>query len=242
MCTLLSIFISEPYEYITFEKTSKISVSLFTILRVTPIPLWRVTTTRLVNGRHHTLLHKFFYLWWKFLRFTLLATLIYATHLINYSQVLYITSPVCLVTKSCLSLCDPTDYSPPGSSVHGDSPGKNTGVGCHVLLQGIFPTQGVEPKSPTLEEDSLSSEPPGITSPELAYFITGTLYGLTPFTHFSPTPPSLVAITNLFSVYKLAFFFFLNFTYEWDHAVFVFLWLAFVILVDFVKLTLVQQK
>ena len=37
---------------------------------------------------------------------------------------------------------DPMDYSPPGSSVHGDSPGKNTGVSCHVLLQGIFPTQG----------------------------------------------------------------------------------------------------
>ena len=29
-----------------------------------------------------------------------------------------------------------------GSSVHGDSPGKNTGVGCHAPLQGIFPTQG----------------------------------------------------------------------------------------------------
>ena len=34
------------------------------------------------------------------------------------------------------------DCSPPGSSVHGDSPDKNTGVGCHVLLQRIFPTQG----------------------------------------------------------------------------------------------------
>ena len=32
------------------------------------------------------------------------------------------------------------DCSPPGTSVHGDSPGKNTGVGCHALLQGIFPT------------------------------------------------------------------------------------------------------
>ena len=30
--------------------------------------------------------------------------------------------------------------SPPGSSVHEVSPGKNTGVGCHALLQGIFPT------------------------------------------------------------------------------------------------------
>ena len=41
--------------------------------------------------------------------------------------------------QSCLTLCDPTDCSPPGSSVHGDSPGKSTGVGCHALLQGIFP-------------------------------------------------------------------------------------------------------
>ena len=35
--------------------------------------------------------------------------------------------------------------TPPGSSVPGDSPGKNTGVGCHALLQGIFPTQGSNP-------------------------------------------------------------------------------------------------
>ena len=34
------------------------------------------------------------------------------------------------------------DCSLPCSSVHGDSPGKNTGVGCHSLLQGLFPTQG----------------------------------------------------------------------------------------------------
>ena len=40
---------------------------------------------------------------------------------------------------------DPRDWSPPGSSVHGDSPGTNTGVGCHALLQGIFPTQGLNP-------------------------------------------------------------------------------------------------
>ena len=35
-----------------------------------------------------------------------------------------------------------SDWGPPGYSVHGDSPGKNTGVGCHALIQGIFPTQG----------------------------------------------------------------------------------------------------
>ena len=52
---------------------------------------------------------------------------------------------MCLVAPSCLTLCDPTDCSPPGSSVHGDSPGKNTGVDCHALLQKIFPTQGLNP-------------------------------------------------------------------------------------------------
>ena len=41
----------------------------------------------------------------------------------------------------CLTLCDPMDCSLPGSSVHEDSPGKNTGVGCHALFQGIFLTQ-----------------------------------------------------------------------------------------------------
>ena len=37
--------------------------------------------------------------------------------------------------------CNPRDCSPPGSPVHGDSPGKNTGVGYHFLLQGSFPIQ-----------------------------------------------------------------------------------------------------
>ena len=52
---------------------------------------------------------------------------------------------MCLVTQSCPILCDPMDCSLPDSSVHGDSPGKNTGVGCHALLQGIFPTQRSNP-------------------------------------------------------------------------------------------------
>ena len=37
------------------------------------------------------------------------------------------------------------DCSLPGSSVHGDSLGKNTGMGCHALLQGIFHIQGWNP-------------------------------------------------------------------------------------------------
>ena len=80
---------------------------------------------------------------------------------------------MCLVTQSCLSLCDPMVCRPSGSSVHGESPGRCTGVGCHALLQGIFPTQGSKPRSPTLQTDSLLSEPPGkpyiqITSCEMA--------------------------------------------------------------------------
>ena len=45
-----------------------------------------------------------------------------------------------------------------------DFPGKNTKVGCHGLLQGIFPTQGLNPQHlylPALQMDSLPTEPPG---------------------------------------------------------------------------------
>ena len=59
---------------------------------------------------------------------------------------------ICLHVLCCsqslswrLTLCNPLDCSPPGSSVHGDSLGRNTGVGCHSLLQGIFPTQRSNP-------------------------------------------------------------------------------------------------
>ena len=55
---------------------------------------------------------------------------------------------MCCAVLSCLvvsNFCDPMDCSPPGSSFHGDSPDKNTGVGYHSLLQGIFPTQGSNP-------------------------------------------------------------------------------------------------
>ena len=48
--------------------------------------------------------------------------------------------------QSYLTLCNPMDCSPLGSSVHGNFPGKNTGVGWHALLQGIFLTQGSNPR------------------------------------------------------------------------------------------------
>ena len=54
------------------------------------------------------------------------------------------------------------DCSPPGSSDHGDSPGKNTGLGCYALLQRIFETQGSNPDLPgfALQAGSLLPEPP----------------------------------------------------------------------------------
>ena len=56
---------------------------------------------------------------------------------------------VCCAQSLCrVQLCDPMYCSLPGSSVHRDSPGKNNGVGCHALLQGIFPTQGSNPGLP----------------------------------------------------------------------------------------------
>ena len=51
----------------------------------------------------------------------------------------------CLVAQLCLTLGDPMDCSPPDSSVHGIFPCRNTGMGCHSFLQGIFPTQGSNP-------------------------------------------------------------------------------------------------
>ena len=52
------------------------------------------------------------------------------------------------VDRSCPALCDPMDCSPPGSSAHGVSPGKNTGMGFHALLQEVFSTQGSNPGFP----------------------------------------------------------------------------------------------
>ena len=58
------------------------------------------------------------------------------------APVMILCAVLYLGTQLCSMLCDPMGCSPPGSSVHADSPGKNTGVRCHALLQGIFPIQG----------------------------------------------------------------------------------------------------
>ena len=63
------------------------------------------------------------------------------------------------VSQSCPTLCDPTDCSLPGFSVHGIFPGKSTGVGCHFLLQVIFPTQRLNLSLPDCRQMLLLSEP-----------------------------------------------------------------------------------
>ena len=66
----------------------------------------------------------------------------------------------CLVTKSCPTLCNPMDYSPPGSFCPWDFLGKNTAVGCFFFfLQGIFPTQGLKPASPAVAGGFFTTEP-----------------------------------------------------------------------------------
>ena len=70
-----------------------------------------------------------------------------ASILFNYT-VLWVSMHGCVHAKllqSCPTLCDPVGCSPLGSSVHGESPGKNMGMGCRNLLQGIFLSQGLNP-------------------------------------------------------------------------------------------------
>ena len=64
------------------------------------------------------------------------------------SLVCWACAVLCLVTQFCLTPSDPMDCSLPGSSVHRDSPGKDSGVGCPALLQRIFLTQGSNPGLP----------------------------------------------------------------------------------------------
>ena len=71
---------------------------------------------------------------------------------------------VCCVFIRVQLFANPLDCSPPGSSVQAPqySPGKNTGVGCHALLQGIFETQGSNPSllSPALADGFFTIAPP----------------------------------------------------------------------------------
>ena len=55
----------------------------------------------------------------------------------------------------------PMDYSPPGSSVHGGFSRQEYWSGLPCPPPGDLPNPGIRPGSPTLQVDSLPSEPPG---------------------------------------------------------------------------------
>ena len=88
----------------------------------------------------------YLHLFWHWLYLFLHVSLTdYSELSVGWGQWPLVHHAVCLVAQLCPTLCYSRDCSPPGSSVHRDSPSKNTEVGCHVLLQGIFPTQGLNP-------------------------------------------------------------------------------------------------
>ena len=66
-----------------------------------------------------------------------------------------------LVAQLYLTLCNPMDCSPPDSPVHGDSPGKNPGVGLPCPSPGDLSNPGIKARSPALQWDSLPGEPQG---------------------------------------------------------------------------------
>ena len=81
-----------------------------------------------------------------------------------YQSIIYYLSSICQC--ACMLIC----FSSAqlfvtlwniGSSVHGDSSGKNNGVGCHALLLGIFPTQGLNLSlmSPSLADGFFTTSP-----------------------------------------------------------------------------------
>ena len=72
------------------------------------------------------------------------------------------TTNLCLVAQSCPILCNP--MGPPGPSVHRDSPGKNTGMGCHAILQDDKPRQHIKEQRQYFTDKCPSSQSYGFSS------------------------------------------------------------------------------
>ena len=102
----------------------------------------------------------------------------------------------------CPTPCDPIDYSPPGSSIHGDSPGKNTGVGCHALLQEIFPIQGSNPSLLCLLHLHAGSLPLALPGKHRTKHYTGKIKP--PQGHYGLLVPVCVLSTNLWAQLKFS--------------------------------------
>ena len=81
----------------------------------------------------------------------------------------------CLVTKSCLTLCNSMDCSQPGSSVHGIFQAKILGSGLPCPPPGDLPDQGIEPLSPALTGGFFITESPGKSHPLTILFFESYL-------------------------------------------------------------------
>ena len=95
---------------------------------------------------------------------------------------------LCLLSQSCPTLCNPMNCSPPGFLCPWDSPGKNTGVGCHVLSRGS--SQPRERTQISLTAGSSSSfKPPGLVISRMLSQ-TRRFYNL-PYVSVGEQPPGL---------------------------------------------------
>ena len=68
---------------------------------------------------------------------------------------------MCLVAQSCLTLCDLMDYSPPRLLCPCGLYRQEQWSGLPVPPPGDLSNLGIEPRSPTMQADSVLSEPPG---------------------------------------------------------------------------------
>ena len=148
------------YEYICVCVQIQMQVSLTTFLLLYHLRCTEfISYSQLIS--HHSILQAYTNTYfqfknWNYIFLLLLFSyilLLYskeaqATHVLTHFHFEKRERTECMHAKSlqsCPTLCMPMDCSPPGFSVDGDSPGKNTGVSCHALLQGIFQTQVSNP-------------------------------------------------------------------------------------------------
>ena len=108
----------------------------------------------------------------------------------------------CGASRPAVSDSETRGLQPAGLLCPWDSPGRNTGVGCHALLQGtlIFSTQGSNPGLLHRQADSSPSEPPrepwagGLTSLHLS-LLTGTITMTRPHPRHSWVRPALLSLS-----------------------------------------------
>ena len=157
ICSSWNCFLYKFWEFLSFRKISRIlPVSIFyefvILFLLLLIPDFAYLKNLLIDSYNCLFLHSF-------------------TEGIRHLRGFPGGTVLCLDIQSCPTVLDtqscPMDCSPPGSSVHGYFPGKNTGMGCHALLQGIFPTQGSNQGLPhcrwILYQLSNQGSPPGGT-------------------------------------------------------------------------------